>query len=134
MSVEDYLGSVSSHPTCLYAPGKIEGKPTQFLLDSGSTENILSKRLFDSLPAQVKDSLQPEDLSAHLADGSSLIIYGTIDLHCRLRTTLFTTTFKVANITDHAILGMHFFRESRSSLHLAHGTLEIAGQLIACVD
>ena len=101
------------------------------LLDSGSIENILSKRLFDTLPQQIRTCLHPLELSAHLADDSNLIIYGTIDLCCRLCTIPFTTTFKVANIT---IRGMRFFQKNQASLHLAQGTLEIGNQVIACVD
>ena len=69
-----------------------------------------------------------------MADGSNMIIYGTIDLSCASNLWPFLFVFNVANITDNAFLGMNFFQENQGSLHLAQETLEVNNQLIACVD
>ena len=120
--------------TCLYLPGKVEGKHIHYLLDTGSTDNVLAKVVFDQLPERIKEKLRPPDVRAHMADGSDLIIYGSITLNCRLRTLSSQIQFKVADITDHAIFGMRFFSEQGSTIHIAQGLLESQGQLLTCVD
>ena len=103
-------------------------------MDTGSTDNVLAKVVFDQLPDRIKEKLRPPDVRAHMADGSDLIIYGSITLNCRLRTLSSQIQFKVADITDHAILGMRFFSEQGSTIHIAQGLLESQGQLLTCVD
>ena len=65
-----------------------------------------------------------------MADGSRLFIYGTITLPCHVRTMQMRVTFKVANITDYAILGIHFFKEHRCSINMDRGVLNIQDQLL----
>ena len=95
--------------TCLYIPGKVEGRPLHYLLDTGCSGNVLSKAMFSRLPASIQESLHVERTSAFMADGSDLVIYGTVILQCRIRTVHVPITFQVANTTDDAILGLEFF-------------------------
>ena len=69
-----------------------------------------------------------------MADGSGLLIYGVINLSCRVCTVQTRVTFKVANITDDAILGMTFFKENRCSLLIDKGFLAIQDQLLPCTN
>lgn len=117
---------------CLYIPGKVEGKTLQYLIDTGSSENILSRNLFNTLPPHVKKTLQADETRASLADGSGLLIYGTIHLNCRLRTIAVQITFKVANITDEAILGMKFLKDNKCALFLDKGIIAIQEQMLTC--
>jgi len=39
------------HGNSYFLPGKIAGKPANFLLDSGCTTNLLSRQFFDTLSA-----------------------------------------------------------------------------------
>ena len=97
---------------CLYIPGKVESRPLQYLLDSGSTENILSRHLYNRLPERIKTQIVANETTASLADGSGLLVYGTLTLTCRIRTIQVTITFKLAIITDDVILGIKFFTEN----------------------
>ena len=115
-------------------PGKIEGRQTQFLLDPGSTENILSRHLVDRLSQQIRDQLKPQDLNAHHADWSNLIIYGTLEFSCCICTIPIATTFKIVNITDYVILVMQLTKEYQGSLHLVQKALQTGKQVIPCVD
>jgi hypothetical protein len=69
-----------------------------------------------------------------MADGSGLLIYGQIELACRIRSLPSQITFQVANIADDAILGMNFFIQNQCSLILDQGVLSINGKLLPCVD
>ena len=118
----------------MYIPGKVEGLPLQYLLDSGCSGNVMSRSLFNRLPGGIKAWLQPDNSQASMADGSGLLIYGVITLSCRVRTVQTRVTFKVANITDDAILGMTFFKENRCSLLMDKGFLAIQDQLLPCTN
>jgi hypothetical protein len=118
----------------LYVPGKVESQPLQYLLDSGCTENILSRHLFNRLPDRIKAQLSADETTASLADGSGLLVYGTIMLSCRIRTIHVKILFKVANVTDDAILGMKFFTENQCTLILDKGILIVQDQSLACTS
>ena len=92
------------HTGCFYISGKVEGRPLQYLLDTGSTENVISRRLFNKLPGGIKARLKAEESTATMADGSGLLIYGYIELPRRVRTVQVNILFKVAAITDDSIL------------------------------
>ena len=112
----------------------MEGRPLQYLLDTGSTENILSRKLFNQLPGGIKAQLKAEETTATMADGSGLLIYGYIVLPCRIRTVQLNILFKVANITDDAILGMNFFDENECTLFVHKGLLSLHDQMLTCTN
>lgn len=124
-----------AHGNCLYIPGKIEGgKSINYLLDTGSSDNILSKAAYNRLPARVKDRLDGERCTASMADGSGLVLYGTITLDCRIRTVPAEISFRVANIAEDAILGMKFFTDYSCQLLLDQGVLKIEDSLLPCTN
>ena len=53
--------------TCLYMPGKVEGKALHYLLDTGCSGNVLSKAMFNRLPASIQESLKVKRASAFMA-------------------------------------------------------------------
>ena len=46
------------YTTSYFLPGKLEGRPVQFLVDTGCTTNLLSKQVFDRLPERVRNCLE----------------------------------------------------------------------------
>ena len=72
--------------------------------------------------------------TATMADGSGLLIYGYIQLPCRIRTVQVNVLFKVANITDDAILGVQFFDKEQCTLFVHKGLLAIQDQLLTCAS
>lgn len=60
--------------------GHIKGPPTQFLIDTGRTTNLLSKDVFDQLPDHMKKLLEESQLHGLLADGMTVPFYDTIRL------------------------------------------------------
>ena len=120
--------------TCYYMPGKVHGKSVQYLLDTGCTRSVLSKRTFDRLPAKTKEQLQPNDLQGIMADGSILPMLGKITLACKLRNEPFEETFIVSKITDDAILGMSFLEKMGCTLNFDRHILNINDKELLCVD
>ena len=60
------------YTTSYFLPGKLEGKPVQFLVDTGCTTNLLSKHVFDRLPERIKCRLEESDSHGVMADGTQL--------------------------------------------------------------
>ena len=62
-----YIGS-------LFATGRVAGKSLSFLVDTGCTHNLLSRTVFDRLPAQTRQQMVYEETVAAMTDGSGLHI------------------------------------------------------------
>ena len=92
-------------------PGKVYGKSTLFLLDTGCTTNILSGHVFNSLGSNQKEKLRPVGSSATLADGSRLVFFGQLTLEGQQRAESFQSKFLLAHITEDVIIGMPFLEE-----------------------
>ena len=61
-----------SHTTSYFLPGKLEGRPVQFLVDTGCTTNLLSKHMFSRLPERVRSELEKSDSNGVMAYGTQL--------------------------------------------------------------
>ena len=90
---EDKLIQLAGTGTSYYVPGKIEGTPVFFLVDTGASVNLLSKRKFELLPEKIKQALTPVDICGTLADGSKLLFHGRIEARGKLRQVPFEATF-----------------------------------------
>jgi len=74
------------HGSSYFLPGKIAGKPANFLLDSGCTTNLLIRQFFDTLSAKVRNGLEPYEVDhGTIADGSCIPFYGIIELTGHVR-------------------------------------------------
>ena len=123
-----------TYPGSLFVPGRVAGKSLVFLVDTGCTHNLLSKAVYDRLPASIRGQMVPQDTMAAMADGSGLPIYGRLTLEGRLRNVPFEATFLVCKISDEGILGMSFLQERGCSVACDKGLLVVEGTAIQCVD
>ena len=117
-----------------YMPGKVYGKSTLFLLDTGCTTNILSGHVFNSLSSNQKEKLRPVGSSATLADGSSLVFFGQLTLKGKLRDEPFQSEFLLAHIKEDVIIGMPFLEENQCTLSFVDATLSFGGKELTCTD
>ena len=123
-----------TYPSSLFVPGRISGKNLTFLVDTGCTHNLLSRTVFDRLPAAVQQKMKAQESTAAMADGSGLPIYGSIHLAGRLRNVHFEADFLVCRISDDGILGMSFLREQDCSVACDKGLLVVRGTPVPCTD
>ena len=121
-------------PSSLFVPGRVAGRNLTFLIDTGCTHNLLSRTVFDRLPAPVREHMREQESTAAMADGSGLPIYGSIRLEGRLRNTKFEADFLICRISDDGILGMSFLRENDCSVACDKGLLVVNGVPIPCTD
>jgi len=77
---------VQAHKNSYFLPGKVTGRDVTFLLDSGCTTNLLSRRVFNTLPLKERKELAPYTVEpSTLADGSSIPFDDVIELIGRVR-------------------------------------------------
>jgi len=102
---------VQPHGDSYFLLGKVAGRSVTFLLDSGCTANLLSRRVFDTLSTRDKAGLEPYT-GEHgiLADGSCIPFYGMVELTGRVREQAIQETFIISQLEEDAILGMLFLK------------------------
>ena len=122
------------HQASYFIPGRVEGRPVQFLLDTGCTTNLLGKHVFDRLPERVKAERKEYARHGLLADGTRLPFYGIIRLSMRLRQVKTEEVFIISQISEDAILGMPFLVERRCAMDFKRPVLKIDGQEVKCTD
>lgn len=127
--------NVASTVPTLHLPGKVEGFSVHYLVDSGCSLNLLSKRVFDKLPGRRTGLLSPfHHRSGTLADGSELQFYGQVELTGRLRSESIGMQFVVADIESDAILGLPFLQAHNCELHCADSILIVNGVALNCTN
>ena len=122
------------HQASYFVPGKIEGKPAQFLLDTGCTTNLLGKHVFDRLPERIRSQKKDYAKYGLLADGTRLPFYGILRLNVRLRQVKTEEVFIISQLNEDAILGMPFLVERQCKMDFRRPVLLLDGQEIKCTD
>ena len=117
-----------------FLPGKTEGTPALFLLDTGCNTNLISKHVFDRLTNKIKQTLEPCSSHGVMADGTRLPFYGIIQLTGRLREIKFQETFVVSQINEDAILGMPFLTKHGCTMEFNRPTVTVDGKELLCTD
>ena len=122
------------YTTSYFLPGKLEGRPVQFLVDTGCTTNLLSKHVFDRLPERVRNELEESDSHGVMADGTQLPFYGVIRLSFRVRDVKTEEVFVVSRINEDAILGMPFLVTHNCSMEFHQPVIQVDGRELKCTD
>ena len=131
---EFFLASGTVGGGCLYVPGSVGVKKVTYLIDTGCSHNLLSKSVFDRMPAGTRHQLVPLETAAAMADGSGLPIYGRITLPGKLRNFRFEEEFLVSRIADDAILGMVFLKNQECTLSCDKGIIVVGTETVLCTD
>jgi len=123
-------------PNCssYHLSGRVEGKAVRCLVDSGSTTNILSRRIFDCLPERKRSEARMRESAATLADGSSLPFYGQVNLYGKLGAASFCDDFLISRIKEDVILGMPFLEKHNCAVSFKDSILEMDGVRLRCTD
>lgn len=73
-----FIPSINQNVDGLYVPVHIQDKEYKFLVDTGASDSYISRRSYEQLDEKDRPPLQHRSISAQLADGSPLAIYGAI--------------------------------------------------------
>ena len=124
-------------PARYYMPGEIANRKVQFKLDSGCTGSVIGKHVFDSLPSAVRAELRTQNQSGstvRLADGSTVPIYGMLQVLCKLRDVSFEHEFSVSRLRDDAILGLTFLKRFNCCLQSERPVLRMGDRELQCTN
>ena len=110
--------------SCWFLNGKITGFPTEWLLDTGASVNLIAAKTYFALPDTVRPPLRPLDTKLFGANGSPLRVYGEVILTLEIGEGQYAVTVVVADVMEvQGILGVPFFNEHRCSLDMGQGLL-----------
>lgn len=121
---------VSNKLQGLYLPGFIGGTRVMWLIDTGAARSILSFKIYNSLPANVKFSLSSANSAIALADTTHGL--GHVVVH--LGTKEFQIHVIVAEVEDEGILGMDFLSQFDSHIDIVKNQVSINGEVFDCSD
>ena len=122
------------HQASYFIPGKVEGRPAQFLLDTGCTTNLLGKHVYDRLPEKIRSQRKEYATHGLLADGTRLPFYGILQLNIRLRQVKTQEVFIISQINEDAILGMPFLVDRQCKMDFRRPVLLLDGHEVKCTD
>ena len=118
----------------LYLPGFIDGTRVMWLIDTGAARSILSFKIYNSLPASVKFSLNSANSAIALADGQQAKTHALGHVAVRLGTKEFLMHVIVAEVEDEGILGMDFLSQVDSHIDTVKNQVSINGEVFDCSD
>ena len=96
---------------------KLNEKPTPCLIDTGSPNNLLSRKIWLSLPGN--KNIKPSDLVAHTANGQALRILGKVHVSLSLNGRTSNLLFYVVDeIHPGILLGLKGLVENELSFNL----------------
>jgi len=126
---------VQPHGDSYFLPGKVTGRAVTFLLDSGCTTNLLSRRVLNTLPLKERKKLAPyTGEPGTLADGSSMPFDGVIELTGRIREQAIQEVFVISPLEEDAILGMPFLKRHGCRIDFSKPAVLMAGKELTCGD
>lgn len=110
---------------CWYLRTRIEGTAVEWLVDSGANPNLLSSKVYFSIPEDQRPPLRPLETKLFAANEQGIQTHGQtcIDF-CLSDGTIFHESVIVADIGDtQGILGMRFLRNQDAFVQFKKGVL-----------
>ena len=108
------------------------GLEVDFLIDSGACISIISNKVFDKIPEDVKPELISSYETVSLADGRPMEILGLTEMTIQLENIEVKSEFYLANISCDAIIGIDFFRQHGCRLDFISDSLYIDDKKVQC--
>ena len=102
------------------------------LIDTGSSQTILSYSSYLLIPELKRPRLEPALVTATMADGAPLEMWGTAWVEIHVGNVSQTINLMVANIKVEGIIGMDFLISTGSSLDCSNLQLQLKGEKVKC--
>ena len=118
----------------MHVKAKIGHASGTFLIDTGSSDTILSARMFYALPAEVKPVLKPVSVTSEQADGTPLSVMGCVDMEIEVGHARVTLSVTVADIKNTGIIGMDFLEAADCKIDIKNRTLVMNDVTVPCLD
>ena len=89
--------------------------------------------MFDRLFPHIRSQMEECDSQVVMADGTQLPFYGVLEASIQLRKGNTEDAFVISQVSEDAILGMHFLTANRCAMEIGRPVLQIAGQELVCL-
>ncbi|CAG2240186.1 unnamed protein product [Mytilus edulis] len=116
----------------LFVRAKINDKCLAFLVDTGASITILSKKFIDEINPSLLTKMNPVNINLITATGDSAPFIGQIDVEICLGNYIYHHNVLVADISNEGIIGMDFLVTHDYVLLSQKNKLKIKGEIIQC--
>ncbi|MCG8034214.1 MAG: retroviral-like aspartic protease family protein, partial [Candidatus Thiodiazotropha taylori] len=125
------IGSVHDQ-NGLFIPLDIFGVKTKGLLDTGSTITVISPKLFEEIPSNLRPKIMPWNRSLCMANGDTSIPRGKAQIKLTINDTEIWHSMVIADVEAPIILGYDFMYDHDCSLDIRNASLKIGENNIQC--
>ena len=102
----------------------------KFLIDTGTTVSMLSRRLYDTLKDQSCYEMQKTKMKVFTADGTQMKLQGKLDILVKLGTKEIGISALISDIQPDGILGLDVIRNHDMMISAKHQTLTIDEEVL----
>ena len=116
----------------LFVDGVVRDTKCRFLIDTGSTDTLISSTVYYQMPTEQRPVLETDDVTVRQIDGSPLPVMGIawVEVQVGRTTHLLKATFIEMNYS--ALLGMDFLVHTGGKLDFQLKELRLNGEIIKC--
>ena len=118
----------------LYVQGKLRSFDCSFLIDTGSTDTIISSNTYYNIVTGQRPKLETSNTHLQQVDGTPLSVLGVAWVEIQIGKTTQTVKAIFADIKCPGILGMDYLLPTMGSLDFRTLTLNINGEHIPCTS
>ena len=116
----------------LFIRGGVCGIYTTFLVDTGSSDTVISSEIFNQIPIVSRPLLKKMDMAICQADGGYLTVMGRAEMELEVGSMILRLPIVVADLHNTGILGMDFLLATNSQLDLHELQIQIGEEVVAC--
>ena len=110
----------------------VQDSPMKFLVDTGTSDTIISIRKFEAITVENRPNLSPMQCVAKQADGTPLSILGRATMNIRIGPALVAIPVIVSDITNDAMLGIYFLGMAGCVINVRDEQLMFEGSAVKC--
>ena len=118
----------------LFVDGVIRNTECRFLIDTGSSDTVVSSSVYHTIPKEQRPTLETDGLNIEQVDGSPLAAMGTAWVEVQVGKTVSSVKVIFADMPYAGILGMNFLLSTGASLDLQTLQLKMNGERIRCTN
>ena len=118
----------------LYITGKIRSTNCCFLIDTGSTDTIISASTYHKIDKERRPVLDTTSITIKQVDGTPLSVLGSALVEIQVGKTMHLVKAIFADIKAEGILGMDFLLPTGGNLDFRRMTLNLNGEQLECTN
>ena len=118
----------------LYVRGKVRSLDIPLLVDTGTTDTIISTEVYYRIPPERRPRLETESIKMFQVDGTPIDTLGVAQIKVKVGRTIFPVRAVFAKVSAQGILGMDFLIPTGGVLDFKSLELVLHGEHIKCTS